>query len=170
MAGQIISEGYINWKTSPFARRVVTRVIALLPSLLVATIVGKDGLDTMLVASQVALSMALPFVTFPLLVITGSKLWMRVWEGKERIEEGGRVGNSDIALAQTNSNQENALEQIPTEEQQQHQPTTDLERGQAGTLHFFHNRIPVAILAWIVFGVIVVADGYVLITLFLGED
>lgn len=122
----------------------------------------------MLVASQVALSMALPFVTFPLLVITGSKVWMRVWEGKERIEEGGRVGNSDIALAPTDSNQENALEQVPIEEIQR--PTTDLERGQAGILHFFHNRIPVAILAWIVFGVIVVADGYVLITLFLGED
>ena len=72
LAGQIISEGFIRWRITPFMRRFLTRAIAVIPAMLVAAIAGRNGLDTMLVASQVALSMALPFISFPLLVITCS--------------------------------------------------------------------------------------------------
>ncbi|CAO1624309.1 unnamed protein product [Sympodiomycopsis kandeliae] len=80
LAGQIISEGMIHWKTNAFVRRCITRLITVIPSLVVAVAVGKSGLDTLLVASQVALSMALPFVLLPLLLITNSKTWMTVGE------------------------------------------------------------------------------------------
>ncbi|WFD35584.1 Manganese transporter smf1 [Malassezia cuniculi] len=70
LAGQIISEGFIHWRVSPLLRRILTRSISMVPSMLVATLVGRRGLDDMLVASQVALSMALPFVSFPLLLLT----------------------------------------------------------------------------------------------------
>lgn len=72
LAGQIISEGFIRWRITPFMRRFLTRAIAVIPAMFVAAITGRNGLDTMLVASQVALSMALPFISFPLLVITCS--------------------------------------------------------------------------------------------------
>ena len=70
LAGQLISEGFIHWRISPFMRRLLTRSISVIPSMLVATLVGRKGMDEMLVASQVALSMALPFVSFPLVLFT----------------------------------------------------------------------------------------------------
>lgn len=76
LAGQLVSEGFINWRTDPFLRRVVTRLVAVVPSLTVSLAVGKDGLDEMLVASQVALSIALPFVLLPLILVSGSKARM----------------------------------------------------------------------------------------------
>lgn len=93
LAGQIISEGMIHWKTNPFLRRCITRLITIIPSLTVAAAIGKGGLDTLLVASQVALSMALPFVLLPLLLITGSQSWMRVGE------QGREEQDLDSALA-----------------------------------------------------------------------
>ena len=47
LSGQIVSEGFIHWKLSPFMRRLITRLIAMIPSLTVAAAVGRDGLDEM---------------------------------------------------------------------------------------------------------------------------
>lgn len=91
LAGQIISEGMIQWKTNPFVRRCITRLITIVPSLVVAAAIGKSGLDEMLVASQVALSMALPFVLLPLLLLTGSEVWMRVGGGGDRDDRTDRT-------------------------------------------------------------------------------
>ncbi|WFD29598.1 Manganese transporter smf1 [Malassezia sp. CBS 17886] len=71
LAGQIISEGFLRWRLTPFMRRLFTRAVAVIPSMIVAALAGRKGLDKM-----VALSMALPFVSFPLLVLTGSRLRM----------------------------------------------------------------------------------------------
>jgi metal iron transporter len=65
LAGQTVSEGFLEWRTSPIVRRIVTRSIGLVPSVAVAASVGREGLDTLLVASQVTLSVVLPFVIFP---------------------------------------------------------------------------------------------------------
>jgi metal iron transporter len=62
----------------PFLRRLVTRLIGLVPSMVVAIAVGRPGINTLLVASQVALSIVLPFVAFPLIWLTSSKSVMRV--------------------------------------------------------------------------------------------
>ncbi|KAJ3490516.1 hypothetical protein NLI96_g1397 [Meripilus lineatus] len=78
LAGQIVSEGFIEWRISPFLRRIVTRSIGLIPSMVVAIAVGRNGIDALLVASQVALSIVLPFVAFPLIYLTSSKSMMRV--------------------------------------------------------------------------------------------
>ncbi|KAL4243096.1 NRAMP family protein [Abortiporus biennis] len=78
LAGQIVSEGFIEWRISPFLRRIITRMIGLVPSMVVAIAVGKDGIDVLLVASQVALSIVLPFVAFPLIWLTSSKEIMRI--------------------------------------------------------------------------------------------
>lgn len=56
LTGQIISEGFIQWRTKPWKRRLITRLIGIVPSLAVAIAVGRDGIDVLLVGSQVALS------------------------------------------------------------------------------------------------------------------
>ncbi|KAJ3576131.1 hypothetical protein NP233_g623 [Leucocoprinus birnbaumii] len=78
LAGQLVSEGFIQWRFSPFLRRLITRLISLVPSMVVAIAVGRDGIDTLLVASQVILSIVLPFVAFPLIYLTSSEKIMRV--------------------------------------------------------------------------------------------
>jgi metal iron transporter len=80
LSGQIVSEGFINWKTNPFLRRMVTRILTMIPAVVVAVGVGPSGVDEMLVASQVALAFALPFVILPLIVITSKKTFMRIEE------------------------------------------------------------------------------------------
>lgn len=69
LAGQVVSEGFINWKTSPLVRRLITRLLGVIPSAIVASAVGPSGLNTMLVASQVLLSIVLPTVVFPLVYL-----------------------------------------------------------------------------------------------------
>ncbi|CAE6432438.1 unnamed protein product [Rhizoctonia solani] len=78
LAGQIVSEGFIEWRISPLARRTITRLIGLVPSMVVAIAVGRQGIDALLVASQVALSIVLPFVILPLVYLTSSDTVMSV--------------------------------------------------------------------------------------------
>ncbi|KAJ7279983.1 natural resistance-associated macrophage protein-domain-containing protein [Mycena rebaudengoi] len=78
MAGQAVSEGFLNWRVSPVVRRLLTRLIAIIPSMAVAIAVGRSGIDTLLVASQVVLSIVLPFITLPLICLTSSKNVMSV--------------------------------------------------------------------------------------------
>lgn len=80
LSGQIVSEGFIRWKIHPFTRRLLTRLIAMVPSLAVCIAVGEQGLNEMLLASQVMLSVCLPFLMLPLIILTGFKRTMRVKE------------------------------------------------------------------------------------------
>ncbi|KAH8981466.1 natural resistance-associated macrophage protein [Lactarius hatsudake] len=78
VAGQIVSEGFLRWRVSPFMRRLLTRLLSLIPSVVVAVTIGRQGINTMLVASQVVLSIVLPFIIFPLVWLTSSRTVMRV--------------------------------------------------------------------------------------------
>ncbi|KAG8721003.1 hypothetical protein FRC09_008624 [Ceratobasidium sp. 395] len=78
LAGQIVSEGFIEWRISPLVRRLITRLIGLIPSTIVAITVGRQGIDVLLVASQVALSIVLPFVILPLVYLTSQESIMEV--------------------------------------------------------------------------------------------
>lgn len=78
MSGQVVSEGHLNWTIKPWQRRLITRIIAILPALIITVTVGKTGLSQCLNASQVCLSIILPFVTFPLIYFTCKKSIMRV--------------------------------------------------------------------------------------------
>jgi len=72
-AGQLVSEGFIQWRISPFLRRLITRLLSLIPSMIVATSSGRSGINTLLIASPVVLSVVLPFVAFPLIYLTASR-------------------------------------------------------------------------------------------------
>ena len=73
LTGQIITEGFLNFKISPWVRRVITRSLAIVPAVLVIIIFGTSSLTKLLVFSQVVLSLQLPFAVFPLVYFTSKK-------------------------------------------------------------------------------------------------
>ncbi|KAL6234819.1 hypothetical protein BDW75DRAFT_251284 [Aspergillus navahoensis] len=78
MAGQMVSEGMLNWSIRPWLRRLITRSISIVPSIVIAGAVGKEGLNKTLTASQVVLSVILPFVSAPLVYFTCRNRYMTV--------------------------------------------------------------------------------------------
>lgn len=78
MAGQMVSEGMLNWTVKPWVRRLITRSISITPSIIIAGAVGRTGLDQTLIASQVVLSVILPFVSAPLVWFTCRRSIMTV--------------------------------------------------------------------------------------------
>lgn len=80
MAGQIISEGFINWNMKPWKRRIITRVLAIIPVVIVIAILGREGVSKVMNSSQVVLSFILPIVSAPLIYFTSKKEYMTVME------------------------------------------------------------------------------------------
>jgi len=76
LAGQIIMEGFLNIKLKPWLRRLITRLIAIVPALIVAIIYGERGTADLLVLSQVILSLQLSFAVVPLVAFTSDKFKM----------------------------------------------------------------------------------------------
>jgi manganese transport protein len=73
LAGQIIMEGYLKLRINPIARRLITRLIAIIPALVVILIYGEDEVDYLLVLSQVILSLQLGFAIIPLIHFVSDK-------------------------------------------------------------------------------------------------
>ena len=76
LAGQIVMEGFLNIRLRPWLRRLVTRLIAIVPAVIVIAIYGEEGSGPLIVLSQVILSMQLPFAIFPLVQFTSSQKMM----------------------------------------------------------------------------------------------
>jgi manganese transport protein len=73
LAGQIVMEGFINIRLRPWLRRLITRLIAIIPAIIVIMIYGERGTGPLLILSQVILSLQLPFAVFPLVMFTSEK-------------------------------------------------------------------------------------------------
>lgn len=73
IAGQVIMEGFLKLKIPCWQRRAVTRALALAPAMVGVLTLGDRAIGTMLVASQVVLSMQLPFALYPLIRFTGQR-------------------------------------------------------------------------------------------------
>ena len=76
LAGQIVMEGFINLRLRPWLRRLITRIIAIIPAVIVVYLYGERGSGALLVLSQVILSMQLPFAVFPLVMFTSDRVKM----------------------------------------------------------------------------------------------
>jgi len=76
LAGQIVMEGFLNIRIRPWLRRLITRLIAIVPAVIVAIVGGESGTAQLLILSQVILSLQLSFAVFPLVMFTSSKLKM----------------------------------------------------------------------------------------------
>jgi len=101
IAGQMISEGALNWTLAPWLRRLLTRSISITPSIIIAGAVGKEGLSAALIGSQVALSVVLPFVSAPLIYFTCRNKYMTVRShGVADRNDEERVDGDEIATVQ----------------------------------------------------------------------
>ncbi|RFM29165.1 iron/manganese transporter [Deminuibacter soli] len=76
LAGQIVMEGYLRLRINPLLRRLLTRLLAIVPAVLVITIWGESHLDDLLVFSQVILSLQLGFAIIPLIHFVSDKVSM----------------------------------------------------------------------------------------------
>jgi len=73
LAGQVVMEGFMHWRIRPWLRRLVTRLVAIIPAVLLIGLRGDSGVTKLMVLSQVVLALQLPFAMFPLLHFTSSK-------------------------------------------------------------------------------------------------
>lgn len=87
LAGQIIMEGFLKIRIKPWLRRLITRLLAIIPAITILIIYGASGLTKLLILSQVVLSIQLSFAVFPLVIFTSNKekmgpfankLWLKI--------------------------------------------------------------------------------------------
>jgi manganese transport protein len=87
LAGQIVMEGFLNIRLRPWLRRLITRLVAIVPAVIVTVLYGESGSAKLLVISQVILSLQLSFAVIPLILFTSSRklmgefvnaLWMKI--------------------------------------------------------------------------------------------
>ena len=76
LAGQIVMEGFLHIRLSPWLRRLITRLLAIIPTIIVVLLYGERGTTNLLILSQVILSMQLSFAVFPLVKFTNDHLRM----------------------------------------------------------------------------------------------
>jgi manganese transport protein len=76
LAGQIVMEGFLHIRLNPWLRRLITRGIAIIPAFIVTVIYGEKGIASLLLLSQVILSMQLSFAVIPLIIFTNDSLKM----------------------------------------------------------------------------------------------
>jgi len=87
LAGQIVMEGFLNIRLRPWVRRLITRLVAIVPAVIVAASFGQKGVGSLLILSQVILSLQLGFAVVPLVVFTSdsdkmgrfaNSLWLKL--------------------------------------------------------------------------------------------
>ncbi|MGA3035005.1 MAG: Nramp family divalent metal transporter [Terracidiphilus sp.] len=76
LAGQVVMEGFIHLRLSPWLRRLITRSLAIIPTIIVVAFTGERGTEKLLILSQVILSFQLSFAVVPLVLFTGSRAKM----------------------------------------------------------------------------------------------
>jgi len=79
LAGQVVMEGFMHWRIKPWLRRLITRLLAIIPAVVVIGLRGDSSVNDLLVLSQVVLALQLPLAMFPLLQFTSSRRRMGVW-------------------------------------------------------------------------------------------
>jgi manganese transport protein len=86
LAGQIVMEGYLRLRINPWIRRLMTRLIAIIPAVIVILINGENNIDSLLVLSQVILSMQLGFAIIPLIHFVSDKKTMGTYTIKPFVQ------------------------------------------------------------------------------------
>ena len=76
LAGQIIMEGYLKLRMNPWIRRLLTRLLAIIPAIIVIAIAGEEKVDSLIILSQVILSVQLGFAVIPLIHFVSDKKMM----------------------------------------------------------------------------------------------
>ena len=79
LAGQVVMEGFMNWRIRPWIRRMISRLLAVVPAIWIISIRGNGSVTDLVNLSQVILCLILPFAMFPLLYFTSSRRVMGQW-------------------------------------------------------------------------------------------
>ena len=82
MAGQIVMEGFLNFRMRPWLRRLITRLAAVVPAAVTIYVSGEEGIYRLLILSQVVLSLQLPFAVIPLIHFTSDRRRMGMFSNK----------------------------------------------------------------------------------------
>ena len=146
-------------RRQPFLRRIITRLIGLIPSVVVAIAVGQPGIDTLLVASQVVLSIVLPFIVFPLVYLTSGARFMSVRKPRAAEARAGGAAEETAGGAAEES----------AEGAEGEGEGADVEAEREERVDFSNGRF-MTYLGWLIWVVIVLANAYAIVTLAMGED
>ncbi|CAR25819.1 hypothetical protein ZYGR_0A03900 [Zygosaccharomyces rouxii] len=107
LAGQVVSEGFLQWSLPPWAIRICTRMMAVVPCLIVTLTMGQHGISDILNFSQVVLSLILPIVSAPLIYFTANRKLMTVPKSVDERQEPGEntalISNKEEYVDFTNS-------------------------------------------------------------------
>jgi manganese transport protein len=101
LAGQVVMEGFLNFRLRPWIRRLVTRLVAIVPALLTILLFGASQMTNLLVASQVVLSLQLPFAVVPLLQFTAEPARMGAFANPRWVRLLGWLAASIIIVLNT---------------------------------------------------------------------
>ncbi|KAG7888472.1 hypothetical protein KL936_003684 [Ogataea polymorpha] len=181
IASQQIMEGHVRISMHPALKRIITRIIAITPCIAVVTTQGREGLSKVLNATQVVLSLLLPFISAPLVYLTCKKSIMRVLiSGTEPTQEAEENIAMDYVSSRNNSaidllsDSENAMtsdrslrshEVRDLEDSSQLDDTTDLPKYKD-----MSNNIVTAVAGVIVWLVISLMNFWLLISMAMGKD
>jgi manganese transport protein len=98
MAGQIVMEGFLNIQMRAWLRRLVTRMLAIVPAAFTIYFYGETGIFRLLIFSQVLLSMQLPFAIIPLVHFTGDRRWMGEFASNKWLHRGAWAVAASIVV------------------------------------------------------------------------
>ncbi len=85
LAGQVVMEGFLNFRMRPYLRRIITRFVAIVPAVFVLSYHGEHGVYELLIVSQVVLSLQLPFAIIPLIHFTSDRVTMGVFANRTMV-------------------------------------------------------------------------------------
>jgi len=98
LAGQVVMEGFLRLRVPPVIRRLLTRLLAIVPAVIVTALLGESGTARLLILSQVILSMQLSFAVIPLVMFTSDKAKMGEFVNRRWVQIGGWALGGVIAL------------------------------------------------------------------------
>ncbi|CAG8474490.1 7717_t:CDS:2 [Paraglomus occultum] len=147
MAGQVVMEGFTGWYIRPWLRRLITRGLAIIPAMVIAIIKGSSGLNSLLVASQVALSIQLPFAVIPLVYFTAHPKIMRIDTESVKKKLLSDVNRTDNDRSNENTGSDN-----------------DLSGDNKDAVVDFRNSLWLTVIACIVSLIILGLDCYLVVT------
>lgn len=98
LAGQVVMEGFLRLRLPPVIRRLLTRLLAIVPAVIVTALLGESGTARLLILSQVILSMQLSFAVVPLVMFTSDKAKMGEFVNRRWVKIGGWTLGAVIAL------------------------------------------------------------------------
>ena len=139
-----------------------------MPSVAVAASLGRGGVSTLLVVSQVVLSIVLPFIVFPLLFLTSSARVMSVHKPRTPLAPPA-LPNQVQAERDGGSSNGGSVREVEAGQEEPNGGTTDVEAEREEMVNFSNGKFVMG-LGWVIWIVIVIANGYTIVTLAMGED